>query len=239
MGNEAEIRSAEEALAGDISGFLTRPFHRDWGVEPWLKWATISSAISRIGIASGSSVLDVGCGTGWTSAFLAESGYRVVGLDVAPAALEIARRRASRWQFDLEFVAADMQSFDLDTRFDLVVVNDALHHVEDPAAAVAQVAAHLSPGGWALFGEPSVLHYLSPHAREERAHGWTERGISVRKLQRWCRRSGLRNGRRFFQPSAPYERRVSEFVDRIVRLVAANVAFAPNTAVWFAAQKPS
>jgi 2-polyprenyl-3-methyl-5-hydroxy-6-metoxy-1,4-benzoquinol methylase len=90
----AEIAHAERGLEdGSIEG---KPFRFDWGNDYWVKWSLVVEAFRRLDVRPGSSVLDVGRGTGWTTAFLAEAGYSPTGIDIAPAMLHVARRRAER-----------------------------------------------------------------------------------------------------------------------------------------------
>jgi 2-polyprenyl-3-methyl-5-hydroxy-6-metoxy-1,4-benzoquinol methylase len=214
----------------------TKPF--GWASAHWVKWATIAEALPRLGVASGARVLDVGCGSGWTSLFLAESGYDVTAFDLVPANVELTLARARRWQVPLRAVVADMEDVDLGGAFDAVLVFDSLHHSWRQAATVSRVSHHLRPGGWALFGEPSWLHGVSPHARRtHRERGWTERGVTARGLRRDCTAAGLGSFRRFFEPTQPYESRTRGFAWQLLRLAAANVAVAPQAQVWLAAQR--
>lgn len=231
---QAEIESrTPEFMAGEA----TKPF--GWASDHWIRWATVTEAIHRLGIRSGAAALDVGAGSGWTSLFLAEQGFSVVAVDLVPANVELIRRRAARWGAAVDARVADMEELSLPERFDLVLVHDALHHSGRQDRVVAAVARHLEPGGWALFGEPSWLHAFSPHARATtRNVGWRERGVSVRALRRDCRAAGLTHLRRFFEPTRPYESRARQFAWQLVLLVAANVAVAPHTQVWLAAQRP-
>src|ERR1700676_2864379 len=52
--------------------------------------------------------LDLGCGTGANAVWLAQQGFAVVGVDVSPAAVERARRRAEEAGVAVQFVAADL-----------------------------------------------------------------------------------------------------------------------------------
>jgi hypothetical protein len=64
-----------------------------------------------------------------------------------------------------------------------------------PSYVVREVAAHLRPGGWALFGEPSWLHHLSPRARHDaRARLAGARGSPAHASPRMprCRVRGFR-----------------------------------------------
>lgn len=91
-----------------------------------------------------------------------------------------------------------------------------------------------------MFGEPSWLHAISPEARRTtRDLGWIERGISLSLLRRDCRRAGLHETRRFFEPTRPYESRTRDFAWQLVRLRGANLAVAPQVSVWLAARRPA
>lgn len=165
----------------------TKPFGSEWGTEYWGKWQTIAYALYGLGVQKGATILDRGMGVGWTTVFLAESGFRPTGIDIAPASAAIALDRGARYHAEVDAVAADMDTFDLGRTFDAALVFDALHHSTRQAAVIARIAAHLKPDGWALFGEPSWLHGLSPHARRTSLEeGWVERGVRVRTLKQDC-----------------------------------------------------
>jgi SAM-dependent methyltransferase len=209
-----------------------------WGAECWLQWAAVTEMLHRLAIAPPATVLDVGCGPGWTTAFLAEAGYGATGVDLVPANVDVARERAARWGLQARFEVADMDHLDLDNTWDAALLLDALHHSTRQADVLAGIARHLRPGGWLLLGEPSVLHRLSPHARRtSRAEGWTERGVSVRALRRDLRAAGFGEARRFHGPTRPYESRVLGLLGQAARLVGANLAAAPQMHVWMAARR--
>lgn len=232
----AEIET-KAASVGTVSA-RTKPFGPEWGTSYWTKWATISHALTTLGITPGASLLDVGVGTGWTSVFLAESGFDVTGVDIAPASVEIGDERAARYGVNVRFETADMDYLDLGRTFDAVLVFDALHHSVRQAQVIAGISRHLAPGGWVLFGEPSVLHHISPSARRaSREEGWVERGVSPRKLKHDCRAAGLNDFRRFYEGTAPITSSPRHLLWQATRLVASRVAFAPQASVWLAARK--
>ena len=215
----------------------TKPF--GWESYHWVRWATISEVLRRLGIAPGAHALDLGCGPGWTSLFLAESGYHVTAVDLVPANIELTAARAARWDVPIATRVADMEQLEVDQRFDFALIHDALHHVTDHRRALERVRVHLNPGGWLLLGETSWLHRLSPAAhRGSRTTGWLERGFTVRGLRADLRGAGFVEVRRFFQGTNPYESRASGFAWQLVRLIAANFVVAPKAAIWLAARAP-
>src|SRR5690606_39167723 len=77
--------------------------------------------LAREAAAAGHPVLELGCGTGRVTIPVARAGVEVVGLDNAPAMLDVARRKAGgapipRW------VLGDMADFRLEERFGLVLI---------------------------------------------------------------------------------------------------------------------
>jgi len=230
---QAEIDTARESLERGEAHLHAKPFHPAWGIEPWIKWATITRAMEATGARPGESVLDLGCGEGWTTLFLAEAGFRPTGLDLAPARVEMAATRARRWGSAASFEVGDMDLFDLGRTFDGVLLYDALHHSVRQAQVLRRAAAHLRPGGWIVIGEPSWLHGVSPHARRtSRELGWVERGISVRALRRDCAAAGLVELERVFEPTRPFTRRGLGFGLELARLSLATFAVAPHASVW-------
>lgn len=236
---QAEIDSKEEYLRLGQTFVFRKPFGPEWDSHNWVKWATMAEILHRLELPAGSSVLDVGCGPGWTTLFLAEAGFVPTGIDIAPTFVEQARAWATRWNSAASFEVRDMDSFSFPQEFDAVIVFDALHHSTRQSQVVQNVADSLRRGGWVLFGEPSWLHNVSPTARRVRGEtGWIERGVTIRQLKSDCRAAGLGSFRRFFEGTRPYEGRLREFGWQLVRLVAANVAVAPQSSVWLAARKP-
>jgi 2-polyprenyl-3-methyl-5-hydroxy-6-metoxy-1,4-benzoquinol methylase len=177
-------------------------------------------------------------GTGWTTVFLAETGFEPTGVDIAPASVEVGRRRAARYGATASFEVADMDDLDLGRTFDGVLVFDALHHSVRQREVIARLTRHVKPGGWILFGEPSWLHGLSPHARAtSKDEGWIERGIVLRTLKRDCREAGLGEFRRFYEGTAPFSSSFGRFLYELARLVGAQVNVSPQTSLWLAAKR--
>lgn len=150
------------------------------------------------------SVLELGAGSGRVTEVLAPAARRVVALDLVPGALRRARERLPGARNVLP-LAADMRTFRLDARFDLVVAaNDPFSHLRTDRGrrrALERVAGHLAPDGRFLldalwFTDPWLEEAAGPdgkrwesavpagEAREAGADGAEE----LRVRQRWrCR----------------------------------------------------
>jgi SAM-dependent methyltransferase len=127
--------------------------------------------IQEIGIGPGDKALEVGCGNGSISAWLANQvapGGRVVGFDLD---LSLVAAHAP----DLEFREGDILSGPVDPGgFDLVTARAILHHLADPEQAIANLLAGLAPGGAILLIEPDFLpvSVAVPPAIKEFWDGW-------------------------------------------------------------------
>jgi SAM-dependent methyltransferase len=101
----------------------------------------------------GKSILDLGCGTGVLSAWLAQRGARVTGIDVSRNSITRAEELAGRLNLRIEFVCDAIPSSTLEHRvFDRLAGRYILHHL-DLEAAVPAIAHSLSPTGSAAFVE--------------------------------------------------------------------------------------
>jgi len=98
---------------------------------------------------AGARVLDVGCGGGLLSEALAGEGAEVVGLDLAPDLLQVARLHGleSGLKVDYRLQSAESMAAEAPGSFDVVTCMEMLEHVPDPAAVVDACAALLRPGG--------------------------------------------------------------------------------------------
>ncbi len=147
-------------------------------------------------------VLDLGCGTGWTSVFYARSGYEVVGQDIAENAIEHATRFADENGIEnVTFVASDYEDLDGEATFDAAVFFDSLHHAEDEYAALASAYRMLRPGGICLTCEPGVNHGDAPGSIEAvERYGVTEKDMPPKTIAKAARAAGFRQTKFFPDP---------------------------------------
>jgi SAM-dependent methyltransferase len=103
-------------------------------------------------------VLDLACGTGGLTALLA-GAYQVSGLDISPGMLALAREKLPG---GTELYLADMTSFRLDARFDVIIcAYQGLNHLLSLAAWQSSFECayeHLNPGGLFVFDIATVSH---------------------------------------------------------------------------------
>ena len=93
-------------------------------------------------------VLDLGCGTGTLSVLLAGCGYRVHGLDLAPAMVEAARRKATAGGVEASFRVGDAAEPPYPPgSADVVLARHVLWALGDPSGALSRWIALLRPGG--------------------------------------------------------------------------------------------
>lgn len=104
-------------------------------------------AIPHLPPVDGLRVLEIGCGRGGFSRFLASRGAELVAADFSPAAVDMARRALPEGGAS-EAMVADIEAIPFDRgSFDLVVSLDTIEHVPNPTRAVAELVRVLRPGG--------------------------------------------------------------------------------------------
>lgn len=95
-------------------------------------------------------ILDVGCGGGFLSNALAESGFKVIGLDASPESLRVAKAHDNT--NSVQYIEADAYKMPFpDQSFDVITAMDFLEHVEDPTLVVKEVSRLLKPDGIFIF----------------------------------------------------------------------------------------
>ena len=108
-------------------------------------------------------ILDLACGSGRHSLELRRRGFSVVGADISPDLIEIARRDAAEEDLDVDFVLADLRDLEFDDEFDLVLnLNDgAIGYLESDEENLQHLRGDLprpESGGRNLIQLPNVLY---------------------------------------------------------------------------------
>jgi ubiquinone/menaquinone biosynthesis C-methylase UbiE len=118
---------------------------------------TVTALAAELLTLKGAAVLDVGCGVGTFTCFLAECGARVSGIDPNEARIESARMTASEKGLDIDFRVGVGESLPFeDGAFDIVIYSNSLHHV--PAEVLPKA---LKESARVLTGE-GVLYVMEP-----------------------------------------------------------------------------
>ena len=117
-----------------------------------------------------------GCGTGTNAIYLAENGFEVTGVDVAPTALTLAREKAQKAGVQIRWMVADVLALPEMEPFDLVFDRGCYHHVRryNAAGFVRAVERLSKPGTQALILAGNAnedRHYGPPRVKEEELRG--------------------------------------------------------------------
>jgi ubiquinone/menaquinone biosynthesis C-methylase UbiE len=124
-----------------------------WGKAPFVSIAeTISdlhsAVVEALNPGPGNRVLDVGCGTGGVAEIAATSGADVVGVDLAPGLIEIAKARAADRGLSVDYRVGDCENLDLaDASFDLVGSSVGIMFAPDHEASASELARVTRRGG--------------------------------------------------------------------------------------------
>ena len=135
------------------------------------------------------SMLDLGTGTGRMISLFGPLADRVVGIDASHAMLAVARANLERDGLrGVELKQGDIYALPVERNsFDLVIVHQVLHFLDDPARAVREAAHVLAPGGLMILVDfaPHDLEFL----RDTQAH--RRLGFSAVQMTDWLKEAGL------------------------------------------------
>jgi ubiquinone/menaquinone biosynthesis C-methylase UbiE len=123
----------------------------------------------------GLEALDVGCGTGFLSLELAARGHQVTGIDLAPAMLEKAGRKAEEAGYDIRFQEGDAEQAPFaEASFDLVISRHVLWTLPHPEVAIDDWIRVLRPGGRLVVIDGAQYDVAAAPPKQENARGSAE-----------------------------------------------------------------
>ena len=126
--------------------------------DAWGMWRIPESQLRLLPDIVGKDVLELGCGAGQWSVWLAQHGARVTGLDLSERQLSHARRSAAAASVDVTWVQGSAESLPFDNAtFDLVLSDHGAMSWGDPDRTLPEVARVLRPGGILVFCATSPL----------------------------------------------------------------------------------
>lgn len=102
----------------------------------------------------GQTMLDAGCGNGHSAAMIFGKLLNQIsytGVDIADKAIEQAQLRFKENQIKGEFIANNIQTMDLDRKFDIIFSEGVIHHTSKPFETFENLRNHLKPGGLFMF----------------------------------------------------------------------------------------
>jgi ubiquinone/menaquinone biosynthesis C-methylase UbiE len=99
-------------------------------------------------------VIDLGCGTGTNVITLAQHEWQVTGIDFAPRAVELAKRKLQKANITAQVWVGDVTRLvGIDGPFDLALDIGCFHGITDRTAYLASLNRILTPGGhWLIYG---------------------------------------------------------------------------------------
>jgi tocopherol O-methyltransferase len=108
----------------------------------------IEHLAQRTSVKPGSDILDIGCGFGATSLYLAKHfNAAVTGITISPVQLEMARQAAATQHLDVQFLLMDAEAMQFQKQFDVLWSVESISHYQDRQGFFASAAKLLKPGG--------------------------------------------------------------------------------------------
>jgi ubiquinone/menaquinone biosynthesis C-methylase UbiE len=175
-----------------------RPFENQAYRNVVQTWLEIPTLLRLFPISAGGSILEIGCGRGVGLSRLAAlcKPSRLAGLDIAPELISCARRRLAQDGVDAQLCSADVRGMPFaDGEFDVVIDFGTCYHIDEPDAAIREVARVLRDGGVFIHEGPLAQLIAHPIRSRRRTLPWsaTEELIGERQALLWASRRKVVN----------------------------------------------
>jgi 2-polyprenyl-3-methyl-5-hydroxy-6-metoxy-1,4-benzoquinol methylase len=191
------LEKAEVLASGMVKPFWNSQSLRKYGRD----FVHLIEIFESLDVPKGSELLELGCGSGWMSEFLAVYGYCVTGTSLEPESIEFGARRAASLQMKnippgrISFLISPMESVSSvvpTNSFKGVFAYEALHHAFDWRRSIDESFKCLQPGGWlVLANEPNLMHTFISY-RIGKLSNTHEIGMSRRQITAQMKMCGFR-----------------------------------------------
>ncbi len=183
-----ETRAARSASAAQY--FATQAKNWDELRSLHIGDARVEAAVKQIiGSKPFASLLDLGTGTGRMLEVLAPFATRAVGVDQSPAMLAVARANIEKAGLrNVQLRQGDVYALPVERdAYDLVIVHQVLHYLDDPARALREAARTLTPNG------RMVVIDFAPHSEESlrEHHAHRRLGFDQHEIEGFMKEAGL------------------------------------------------
>ncbi len=143
-------------------------------------------ALTVAGVRAGERAADLGAGSGFLTEALLATGLDVIAVDQSPAMLDVMRAKFGPDAADYRVGTAEALPVE-DSSVDHAFANMFLHHVDDPAAAIREMARILRPGGRLVITDLDAHDFT--FLLEEHHDHWP--GFRRADVQAWFEAAGL------------------------------------------------
>ncbi len=148
-------------------------------------------------VEDGGRVLDIGCGLGRHTVYLAARGLNVIATDNAPSAIDACRSNLAEAGLDAEVVQVEMTDYPFcDAQFQAVVASHVIHHTDVATlrAILEDIDRVLAPGGYFIWATPCPKHFECGRGNEIEPGTWVaSEGREAGLPHHYCTEDELRD----------------------------------------------
>lgn len=171
-GVKLQVRNVDSYSQIGLEGWwdLEKGFHQGLHLMNPIRGNFIIELLKEYGISSFHKIIEIGCGGGILSEYIARQGFDVTGIDISEGAIEVAKQHAVLDNIKIEYRIGSVYQLPFpNNSFDVVFSSDFLEHIEDLDKAISEMSRILKPGGIFVFDTiarnlESVKEYMSLEA---------------------------------------------------------------------------
>lgn len=152
-------------LKSDIIAFFDSRAET-WDAEMIKSDEIIETILDNAKASKGMNILDVACGTGVLFPYYLKRDAAVTGIDISPKMAEIAAEKFSAEPM-VNVVCGDVEEYNFDRKFDLIVVYNAFPHFADPRCLIGRLAELLKVGGRLTVAHGASRETIDGHHKGE------------------------------------------------------------------------